>query len=166
MRKLTRRTSVVAAGLVATTGLGVAFAAWTSNGSGSGSAASTTSEDSVISALTLDVADELYPGATKATKVDITNPNDYPVVVTSISAGSSDAVSGCAADSVRTDARALNPAGLTQSDGSTVTIAPNSSASYTLTLRMTDDPSDACKSKTFTLPLTATVRSNADSQSF
>lgn len=156
MRKLTARTTAVAAGLVATTGLGVAFAAWTSNGSGTGSAASTTSVDSTIAPVQLVAADLLYPGATKSTKVTVSNPNAYPVVVTGISAGSSNAVNGCAAGSVITDA-VSNPAG---------TIAPGGSGEYTLTLRMTDDPSDACKSQTFTLPLTATLESAADSQSF
>lgn len=165
MRKLTRRATVVTSGLVAATTMGVAFAAWTSTGSGTGSAASTTSENSTITAMTLSAADELYPGATKSTSVSVSNPNDYPVIVTSISSGSSDAVNGCAADSVRTDARSLS-SGVVQSDGSSTVIAPNSSATYTLVLRMTDNPSDACKSQSFSLPLTATLESAADSQSF
>lgn len=165
MRKLTRRASVLTAGAVAATSVGLAFAAWTSNGSGAGSAASTTSEDSDITAVALDVADELYPGAEKTTTVNIDNPNDYPVVVTAISAGSSDLVNGCAADSVRTDARS-DAAGLTQSDGTTVVIPANGDADYTLTLRMTNDPSDACKSQTFNLDLEADLESAASDQTF
>jgi hypothetical protein len=165
MRKLTRRATVLTAGVVAATTVGLALAAWTSNGSGAGSAASTTSVDSDITAVTLDVADELFPGATKSTTVNITNPNDYPVIVTAISAGSSDLVNGCAADSVRTDARSA-VAGLLQSDDTTLVIPANDNADYTLVLRMTDDPSDDCKSQTFNLDLTADLESAADSQSF
>ena len=166
MRKLTRRTTTVAAGLAAATTIGVAFAAWTSTGSGSGSAASTTSVNSVISAVTLDPADALYPGATKETTVSITNPNDYPVVVTSIGAGSSNvANTDCAAGTVVTDA-VSDGTGVTRSDAATSVIAPNSSGEYTLTLRMSDDPHNACKSQTFTLPLSADLKSAADSQSF
>ena len=166
MRKLTRRTSVVAAGLVATTGLGVAFAAWTSNGSGTGSAASTTSVDSTIAPVTLVAADLLYPGATKSTKVTVSNPNDYPVIVTGISAGSSNVVNtSCAAGSVITDA-VSNAAGVTRSDVASAVIAPQSSGTYTLTLRMANSPDDACKSQTFTLPLTATLESAATAQGF
>lgn len=156
MRKLTRRTTTVAAGLAAATTIGVAFAAWTSTGSGTGSAASTTSANSTIAPVTLVAADLLYPGATKSTQVTVSNPNAYPVVVTGISAGSSDAVNGCAAGSVITDA-VSNPAG---------TIAPGGTGTYTLTLRMTNNPSDACKSQTFSLPLTATLESAATAQSF
>lgn len=165
MRKLTRRATVLTAGVIASTAVGLAFAAWTSTGSGTGSAASTTDQASTIAPVTLDVADELYPGATKSTKVTIDNPNDYPVIVTGISAGSSDAVNGCAAGSVITDAQS-DAAGLTQSGVATTVIPANDDASYTLVLRMTDDPSDACKSQTFSMDLTADLESAADSQDF
>ena len=165
MRKLTRRASVLTAGVLTSSAVGLAFAAWTSTGSGSGSAASTTSEDSDIVSVALVAADLLYPGATKTTKVTIDNPNDYDVVVTDISAGSSDAVNGCAADSVRTDA-VSDSTGITRSDVASSVIPAGGTGTYTLTLRMTDDPSDACKSQTFTLPLDADLKSAANNQSF
>lgn len=166
MRKLTRRATVLTAGIAASTAVGVAFAAWTSTGSGSGSAASTTSENSTITAVTPVVADDLYPGATKSAKVTIDNTNDYPVVVTGISAGSSNLVNtSCAAGSVVTDA-VSDASGVTRSDTASAVIAPNSSGTYTLTLRMANSPADACKSQTFTLPLTATLESAATAQSF
>lgn len=165
MRKLTRRAAVLSAGIAASTAVGIAFAAWTSTGSGTGSAASTADEASTIAPVDLDVADLLYPGATKTTTVSIDNPNDYPVVVTSISAGSSDAVGGCAADSVRTDA-VSDSTGVTRSDEATSVIPANGSGEYTLTLRMSDDPSDACKSQAFSMDLTAALKSAANSQDF
>ncbi|MCJ7672028.1 MAG: hypothetical protein MUP67_08255 [Acidimicrobiia bacterium] len=141
----------------------IAFAAWTSNGTGSGTAQSTTDKASTITAEAS--AADLYPGAQKAVTVRISNPNDYPVIVTGISAGSSDAVNGCAAASVRSDAR-TDALGLKQADDTTVKIAANGSAVYQLTTRMANDPSDACKSKTFTLPLTAALDSAATAQGF
>jgi hypothetical protein len=148
MRKLTRRTATVAAAMAAATGVGVAYAAWTSNGSGTGQAVTRTSVDSVISPSADGVS--LYPGATSSFQVSVTNPNDYPVTVLTISSGSSNEVNGCAAGSVLSDASAPG-----------TDIAPNSSATFTLTSHMVADPSNACKSQTFTLPLTATLQSHA-----
>ena len=141
----------------------IAFAAWTSNGTGAEAAKSTTDKASAITAET-SVAD-LYPGAQKSVTVRISNPNDYPVMVTGIAAGSSKAVNGCAADSVRSDAR-TDIKGLTQADGSTIKVVANGSGVYQLTTRMTNDPTDACKSQTFDFPLTATLDSAASAQGF
>ncbi|MGW5714809.1 hypothetical protein ACWEVP_01480 [Amycolatopsis sp. NPDC003865] len=149
MRKISKRSAVVlgAAGVVVVAG--VAYAAWTSTGAGSGSVTSTTSANSVISPA---AGATLYPGAVKTFTVTIDNQNDYPVVVNSISAGSSNVTEGgCAAGTV-TSAAVTNPTG---------TIAPKGSAVYTLTATMSGSATDACKSQTFTLPLTATLSSNA-----
>lgn len=149
MRNRTRVTLVtgIAVGVI---GVGVAWAAWTSSGSGSGHVTSTTSIDSTISPDGAGVA--LYPSAVTSYTVTIDNPNDYPVTVDSISAGSSNAVNGCAAGSVTSDAVA-NPAG--------GAIPAHGKHVYTITVRMIKDPSDACKNQTFTLPLTATLSSAA-----
>jgi hypothetical protein len=160
MRKFTRRTSALSGGIALLTVTGVAFAAWTSSGSGSGTAQSTTSANSNITAATF--AADLYPGATKSITVTMTNPNDYPVVVTSISAGSSLLLNTtCAAASVTSDARTLDNSGLVQSDNTTKTIAAQGSATYTLVTHMIADPDNACKSQSFPLALTAILRSNA-----
>ncbi len=73
---------------------GLAFAAWTSDGSGSATARATTSADSVITAGT--GAADLFPGAVKTVTVTVSNPNSYPVVVNSVGAGSSPLVNGVA----------------------------------------------------------------------
>ena len=141
----------------------IAFAAWTSSGIGSGSAGSTTAK---TSAITAEVADaNLYPGATQSVTVRVTNPNDYPVMVTGIEAGSSKAVGACAADTVRSDARS-DLKGIVQTDGKSATIAANDSGVYSLVTRMSNDASDACKSQTFSLPLTASLESVATGQDF
>ncbi len=139
---------------------GVAWAAWTSSASGSGTAQSTTSINSVIAAGTY--AAELFPGASKTVTVTISNPNDYPILVTSISAGSAGVVNtSCVTGTVTSSARTLDATGLLQSNGSTKTIAANGSGTYTLATAMTAGAVDACKNQIFTLPLTATVVSNA-----
>jgi hypothetical protein len=168
--KTIKKLTFVGATAVAASSIGIAFGAWSSSGSGSGSAASTTSENSVIAGVTPVEADDLYPGAVKDTFVTISNPNDYPVEVTAISAGSSRLVGSCAADSVRTDAAtATSPGALTRSDVASTVIAGNGSGTYKLTLRMANDAADACKSQSFVIGLggapasdmTAVVRSAA-----
>lgn len=119
-------------------GTGIAFAAWTSTGSGSGEAKSTTSVNSVIAPGTS--AADLYPGAVMSVTVTVSNPNPYPVLVTSISAGSSDLVnSTSAAGSVTSDARAIDASGLDKTGGGSKTVAANGSGTYTLTTRMGAD---------------------------
>ncbi len=140
--------------------VGIAFAAWTSNGSGTASPKSTTAIDSVIAPGTS--AADLYPGASGTVTVTVSNPNPYPVIVNSISAGSSALVNTtCAAGTVTTDARPNDATGLVQSDNSTKNIAASGSGTYTLVTHMAATAVDACKLQTFTVSLTATLSSNA-----
>lgn len=139
---------------------GMAFAAWTSDATGTGQARSTVALDSTIAPGTSSA--DLYPGATKTVTVTVNNPNDYPVMVTSISAGSSPLVNtGCTAGTVTSDARALDVAGLTQQDGTTKVISAGGSGSYVLTTRMAGSAADACQGQTFTMALTGTLVSAA-----
>jgi hypothetical protein len=137
---------------------GYAFAAWTSTGSGTGEARSTTSINSVIAPGT--DAPDLYPGSTSSVTVTVSNPNAYPVTVTSISAGSSALVNGtCTAGTVTSDARAMDVTGQVQSDNTTKPIAAGGSGTYTLVTHMSASAVDGCKLQTFTMPLTATLAS-------
>ncbi|MEV6824711.1 hypothetical protein [Amycolatopsis sp. NPDC051102] len=147
MRKISKRSAVVlgAAGVVVLAG--VAYAAWSSGGTGTGSVTSTTSVDSAITPGSSGSA--LYPGGGTDFTVTIDNPNNYPVVVTAITAGSSNAVSGCAAGTV-TSAVPSSTAG---------TIAAKGTNTYTLHATMSSTATDACKGQTFALPLTATLAS-------
>jgi hypothetical protein len=149
--------SIAAAGVF---GAGIAYAAWSSTGTGTATAQATTSANSVITAGTS--AADLYPGAIKTITVTISNPNAYPVLVNSISAGSSNVVNtACVAGTVTSDVRSTDATGLLQANGSTKQIAASGSGTYTLTTRMTASAVDACQAQTFTLPLTATLSSNA-----
>ena len=143
-----RRVSVLATMISVLLVAGVAFAAWSSNGEGDGQAVATTAIDSVITPSADGTS--LFPGADHTFVVEIDNDNDYPVRVLTISAGTSDAVNGCAAGSVTSDAA---------TPGSV--IAANSTETFTLNSHMIDDPSDACQGQTFNLPLTATLESAA-----
>jgi hypothetical protein len=146
----TRRLGAVAAGLALACVAGVALAAWLSSGAGTAEGSSTTAVNSTITPQ--NGASGLYPGATTTTTVTVNNPNSYPVVVASISPGSSNATSGnCPAGTVST-AGLTNPAG---------TIAPGASGTYTLTAKMIANPDNACQGQSFVLPLTASLVSAA-----
>ena len=161
--KLSAGLGVVTASLLAT---GVAYAAWTSSGEGVGSAKSIKDEVSAIAAG--DFAADLYPGADETITVTVHNPNPYPVIVTQISAGSSAAIasSSCAAGTVTTDLvgdetpDAASVAVL-QSDGTSTTIEPNETGEFELDTHMAPNAHNDCKLKTFTLGLTAALRSDA-----
>lgn len=159
-RRHHRKLILVPVAIGAAVATGVAFAAWTSGGAGNAQAKSTTSVESVIAPGT-NLAD-LYPGAVSTVTVTVSNPNPYPVVVNSISAGSSALVNtSCTAGTVTTDARATDATGLTQVGGSTKVIAGSGSGSYELVSRMSPSAVDACKSQTFTMALTAALSSAA-----
>ncbi|MET9230405.1 hypothetical protein [Lentzea sp. NPDC003310] len=145
-----KRTAVIAAVAIVAVGGGIAYAAWSSTGAGTGSVTSTKELSSNITPVS---GEGLYPGKTVSFVVEIDNPNAYPVQVTSISAGSSLLTEGgCVAGTVTSTASAANPGGVIQ---------PSQKGSYTLQATMSANAADNCKSQTFTVPLTATLVSAA-----
>lgn len=150
MRKISKKAIVVLGVTGAVIAGGVAYAAWTSSGSGSGAVHSSTAVNSTVSPA--DSGTALYPGGTTTFTVTVNNPNSYPVTVDSISAGGSALVNtSCAAGSVYSDA--LTPGG--------TPIPGGGSAAYTLTAHMIANADDACQAQTFSLPLTAVLTSAA-----
>ena len=155
-----KRTAVIAAVTVLAIGGGVAYAAWSSSGSGSGSVASTTSANSTISPVAGAVG--LYPGHTVSFQVTINNPNDYPVTVTrkvrvtnpnnlDIKVTRLDTLVGrpspnCPANAVTVDALAAP-----------VLVAKNASADVNLTVRMARTAPDTCKNLVFPLTYSGTA---------
>ena len=149
MRKISKRSAVAlgAAGVVLVAG--VAYAAWSSNGAGTGSVTAKTAVDSVIQP---NSGTGLYPGSDTTFTVTIDNKNDYVVKVDSISGGSSTAIpdTNCAADTVTSDASTAPG-----------TIAAHGTTTFTLHAHMIANPDNSCQGRSFTLPLTATLSSNA-----
>jgi hypothetical protein len=127
---------------------GVALAAWTATGTGSGYAQATSAE-----ALTTSVATtvgDLYPNGQGDLEITINNPNDYPVAVTSI------ASSGPAVTSP-TDAACDLATGvsLTTQNGSWY-VAANGSTTLDLdnAVSMSNASDNACQGKKFVIPVT------------
>lgn len=131
---------------------------WTSpQGSGSGSATAWTAVASVPSNSTTAPGDvlgtALYPGGPAVTGVvSVTNPNPYPVQVTSISNDGGNAASGaCAANTVRAVTASGTP--LTQHGGATTAIPAGGSGLYDITYTMESTADNACQGKTFAVAL-------------
>ena len=130
------------AGLLAS---GVAWAAWTADGTGNGYAGATTAEELTTSVATASA--DLYPGGTGDVKVTINNPNDYAVNVTSISGNGT----------ITDDKAACTVTGVTFANQTgTWNVLANSSSTVTLTgaASMSNASDDGCQGAVFTIPVT------------
>jgi hypothetical protein len=149
VRKATVVLLAVLAGLLAT---GVAYAFWTTTGSGSGSAHATTAAGLTTSPATTTA--QLYPGATADAKVTINNTNPFAVTVTDIVGGTITASGGIGTCSVT---------GVTFTDQHAVAdiVGANSSTTFTLTgtVSMSNASDNGCQGATFTIPVTLSAHS-------
>lgn len=151
MRKLTTRTGTIAAATAATTAVGIAFAAWTTNGTGTGEAASRSAENLVVSPAT--TLDTLFPTGSSDVAVTIANPNEYKVHVSSLTL-TSDGIT--ASDG---DCNAASVTYTTQDNGGTGwDIDGDDSITLNLAdaVAMSNAANDDCQGNTFTVNLMAT----------
>ena len=81
-----KKIAVFAAGIAAFMVVGVAFAAWTSNGTGTGTAQAKTAVSLTTSAVSASGA-TLYPGADGKATIKVNNNNDYPIRITDVTYG-------------------------------------------------------------------------------
>jgi hypothetical protein len=138
--------AVVFAGIMAA---GIAFAAWTATGTGSGYAKATTAQPLTTVDVSASTAATLYPGATGDVQLEISNPNPYIVRVTDVTGNGAITASagGCNATSVTfTDQTGMSPG---------LQVAAGGSATFTLTgaVQMDGTANDACQGATFTIPV-------------
>ena len=148
---------VVAGGLVA--GLmatGVAWAAWTADGTGNGYAKATTAEVLTTDDVSATTVAQLYPGGTGDVKLTINNTNDYPVRVTSIVGDGTIAADSGHAGCTTTGVSFTDQTG-------TWDVAANSETAITLTgaASMSNASLNACQGATFTIPVALSGASNA-----
>jgi hypothetical protein len=137
--------------------VGLVYAAWTTNGSGSGYAKAGTSQALTTVDVSASTAATLYPGATGNVLLKVNNPNSYPVRVTDVTGnGAVTADSGHAA---------CVTTGVTFTDqhGQTIDIAASSQTQVTLTgaAKMSNASDNGCQGATFTIPVSLTGASNA-----
>jgi hypothetical protein len=161
---VTRRKLAAAAGATAIGVSGmIAYAAWTSSGSGGGTVIAGNATAILVADATNSTT--LYPDGKGDLVVKLTNNNPYAVEVTSIAQGALSSGSATAA------AVSDNHANCT---ASTVTFTPptlsgvvvaGNGGQYTVTLHnalsMSNDAENACQSATFTVPVIANAASTA-----
>ncbi len=150
MRTTTRRTAAIAAFVFALMGVTVAFASWTSTGTGSGTAAAGNATPLVV---TVGTASGLYPTGSVNVGFTVKNTNPYSVTLSnahpsniSVDAGHStcNVASISAADVSLTDVLAT---------GAT-------SPSRNVAIAMSNAATNACQGATFSFDLTVTGASS------
>ena len=151
---LSRRRRVIFAGVavLAMSAVGLVYAAWTTNGSGSGYAKAGSSQALTTVDVSATTGASLYPGVNGDVKIQVSNPNPYAVRVSAIAdtgAATPDAGhSGCTTTGVK----------FYDQTGLTLDIPANSSTTTTLTgaASMSNASLDACQGATFTIPVSLT----------
>lgn len=148
---------LAAAAAILVAAVGVAYAAWTAGGSGSGYAKATTAQALATIDVSASTPATLYPGATGNLKLEIDNPNPYPVRITSVSgAGTITSDKGAACDA-STGVSFANQSGLT------LDVPGSSSATFTLSgaVSMSNASDNSCQGAVFTVPVSLSGASNA-----
>ncbi|GBC87777.1 hypothetical protein HRbin12_01795 [bacterium HR12] len=145
--RLGRRTATVGLALGLLFAAGIAFAAWTATGTGSGYAKATTAQPLTTVDVSATTPATLYPGATGDVLLRINNPNPYPVVVTDVTGnGAITASNG-----------SCNVASVTFTDqtGLSLNVPAGSAATFTLSgaVQMSSAANDNCQGATFTIPV-------------
>ncbi len=155
MRKLTgKRLAVLAGGLSVLLVAGVAFAAWTANGTGSGTAKALNAQTVTIVADT-GTAD-LYPGSTGNVYFKLTNTNPYAITfdkLTAASVTSSSDEINCPNANLSINSAITLPLTVSLPVGASTTSAQESIANL---VKLDHGAPDGCQGKSFTISLTLT----------
>ena len=161
MRILNKRNLIVGSmTLIVMAAVGFVYAAWTTNGSGSGYAKAGSAQALTTVDVSATTTASLYPGQNGSVKLQISNPNPYNVRVTAVE-DSGTITTDAAHDSAGCTSAAH---GVTFNDQSNQTLDINASSSATFTLSgaasMAGSSHNACQGATFTIPVALTGTSN------
>jgi len=158
--RITKKLSLVAVIVAAVLAAGVAFASWTSGGSGHGSAKAKTAVALSTVAVPASSAG-LYPGADAKVTVRVVNDNDFAVRITDVSFGTPATTTVTGALGACADG---NDAALTFTDqsGLALDVAAHSSGTFDVDgVHMGAASANGCQAATFTIPVTLTGASTA-----
>ena len=162
MRSVVKRRRAVAllASAVALSAAGLVFAAWLASGGGSGYAQAGTAQALSTVSVSAATGDALYPGGTGDVVIKISNPNPYPVSITSVSLdGAASAITADAGHAACT----TTGVSFTDQTGLSIAVPANGDATATLTdaVAMSNASLNGCQGATFTIPVTFTGASAA-----
>jgi hypothetical protein len=155
-RALISRKLVAAAMLVVVLAVaGIAVAAWSITGSGTGYAKAASGTALTLGDATAFTSGDLYPGATGSVVLRVTNSNPFRVRITTVS-GNGAITSNVPACTASTGVTFTNQTGLTHD------VAANSTATVTLAgaVAMSNASDDSCQGAVFSIPVTVTGTSN------
>ena len=157
--KLPRKLVFVLAAIAALALASFIFASWSTSGSGTGYAKAGSASSLSIGDASAATTADLYPGATGAVKLKVTNNNSFPVRVTAVtkqSGGSitSDKGASCNASTGVT---------FTDQTGQTLDVGANATATFTLAnaVSMSNASDNTCQGAVFSIPVDVTGISNA-----
>jgi hypothetical protein len=155
-RRFRRRSTLLAVLALGVIGAGVAVAAWNVTGSGSGYAKAGSASALTIEDATASTVADLYPGATGAAKLKVTNPNLFGVRITTVTgAGAITSDKGASCD-------AATGVAFTNLTGQTLDVAAGAMQTFTLAgaVAMSNASDDACQGAVFTIPVSVSGVSN------
>jgi hypothetical protein len=137
--------------------VGLVYAAWTTNGSGSGYAKAGTAQALTTVDISASTAATLYPGADGDVLIKINNPNPYPVRVTDVTGNGTITADSGHATCVTTGVT------FTDQHSQTLDVAAGSQTQNTLAgaAHMSNASDNGCQGATFTIPVSLTGTSNA-----
>lgn len=151
-----RRAALVALAIAGSV-VGVAIAAWTTGGSGSGQASAGSASAMTISAGT--PSSSLYPTASADVAATISNPNPYKVHVSSIALGAvtvDGGHSGCNTASVSVTSPQDNSGSGWDVPAKSGAVNGSLAVDLANAISMSNAANDSCQGATFTVALTAT----------
>jgi hypothetical protein len=147
---------VLAALLAVALSVGGAVASWSTSGSGNASAKAATASAITLADASALTTGDLYPGGTGNVKLKISNPNSFPVSITSVTLTSG----GTIASSSATCDSGGNGVTFTNTSGLSISLAANAvDQAVTLTgkVAMSTASVNACQGATFTIPVDVTA---------
>ena len=149
-----KRIKIVAGGTAVLFGVGVAFAAWTSTGEGTGTVTAGEEAGLTVEQTNAAAVTGLFPTDTKAIDITVTNDNVYGVTVASLVGGplQISGGAGCTPEN----------AAVVFADEPTLSdyLAPSASETYTLDVSMGADSYDGCQNAVFSVLYTANAASS------
>jgi len=152
MFKRNRRLIALGTSILALAAVGLVYAAWTTNGSGSGYAAAGQATNLSTNVASTATATKLYPGTNGDVAINIVNSNPYPVTVTAVTLNGTNAsitAAGGIGTCSTTGVSFTNQTGLSinvPANGSTQTNLPNA-------VSMSNASENGCQNATFTIPV-------------